>query len=147
MKEYTGDELEKTENDITQALLEAVEYRLNKEQRTIVIKRGDRKLFEFKVEGIDEDTWRKCRRQNLKNRGKRNEELDGARFLSQAIYEATVAEDKHIWNNREIWENFNVTNGADVVNLILFPAEKTRLGEILEELSGYNVDVDDLVRD
>ena len=146
MKNMNDNELQAAETDIVSALLEAKEYRQNRAERTIVINRGGKILFTFRITGLDEDVWRKCRRNNLRRHGQA-EELDGARFISQAIYEATVAEDKHIWNNREIWENFNVTNGADVVNLILFPAEKTRLGEILEELSGYNVDVDDLVRD
>ena len=146
MKELTENELEAAETNITEALLNAAAYKANKEQREIVIKRNGKFLFSFHITGIDEDVWRKCRRQNLMNRGKPNEELNGGRFLSQAIYEATVDEDKAIWNNHAVWEQLGAVTGADVVNAILLPGEKTRIAEELEDLSGYNVDTDELIK-
>lgn len=138
-------DLTQIEGDIVDALLEAAEYKLHREQRTVVIKRGGKNLFSFRVEGLTEDQWRTCRRNNLRRHG-RGEELDGARFLSQAIYMATIDEDKHIWNNREVWEKIGAVTGSDVVNAILLPGEKSRIGEVLEELSGYNDDLDDLIK-
>lgn len=110
--------------------------------------RNGKVLFKFTIEAIDEDTWRRCRQQNLRNKGKRNEELNEARFLSQVIYEATSDEDKaRVWNNKAVWQKLNVISGVDVVNAVLLPAEKTRLAEKLEELSGYNDDLDQMIAD
>lgn len=130
------------EKDICAALLEAAELRKPENNRAeIQIVRQGKKLFAFTVGPLTESDWRKCRRQNLKNRNKPNEELDEARFLSQVIYEATVEEDKkRLWNQREVWDALNVISGVDAVNLILTPGEKSRLGREIEKLSGYSED-------
>lgn len=147
-KFLNDEELSKVEANIVDALLEAAAYRNTENNRRLIsIKRNGKILFKFAIESIDEDTWRKCRRQNLLNKGRRSEELDNARFLAQAIYEATIPEDQsRVWNNQEIWRKLNVASGTDVVNLILTPAEKTRLAEVLEELGGYDDDLEDMVK-
>ena len=146
MREFTDTELAAAEGNIIDSLLEAAAYKSNMEQRKVTISRNGKKLFSFRITGLDEDTWRKCRRNNLRNKGKRNEELDGGRFLSSAIYEATVDEDKAIWNNHTVWEKLGAVTGADVVHAILLPGEKAKISEILEELSGYNDEIDDMIQ-
>lgn len=135
------------EQELVAALLEAADYR-KKETRRVAIKRGGKVLFEFTISGLSEDEWQNCRRRSLKNRGKKNEELDGAKFLAEAIFQAT--QEKNLWNQREAFLKLNVTNGADVVNAVLLPAEKTRLAEIIEDLSGFNdednVQLDDEIK-
>ena len=108
-------------------------------RRLITIKRNDKTLFRFTIAPIDEDVWSKCRRQNLRNKGKRSEELDNARFLAQAIYEATVEDDKdRLWRNDEVWKKLHVASGIDVVNMVLTPGEKAKIGDVLTEISGYD---------
>lgn len=145
--QMNDEELEKVEGNIVDALLEAAAFRTgNNARRLISIKRDGRILFKFTIEAIDEDTWRKCRRQNLINKGKRSEELNSARFLAQAIYEATIEEDKkRLWQNQAVWNKLDVASGIDVVNIILTPGEKTKIAEVLEELGGYDDDLDDIV--
>lgn len=149
--EYTEDELRKIDGDISDALMEAAAYRIDKDERELrefFVKREGKILFSFKFEGIDEDVWRKCRNRNTRNKGKRSEEFNTERFLANAIYEATLDEDKNrLWKNQEVWRKLNVSNGVDVVNLVLTPAEKTKLAEVLEELGGYNDDgLDELIK-
>lgn len=142
MKDVNNENLEQ---DIVSALLEASAWRKDSTTREVVIKRGEKNLFSFKVEPIDEEIWRKCRRQNLRNRGKRTEELDDARFLSQVIFEATCDEDKgRLWKNRDVWKNLNATNGIDVINLILKPGEKSKVVEVIASISGYDDGEEDL---
>lgn len=143
------EELDAIETNIVDALLNAAAYRSKENHRQpIKIVRNGKVLFKFTIEAIDEDTWRRCRQQNLRNKGKRNEELNEARFLSQVIYEATIDEDKaRVWNNKAVWQKLNAISGVDVVNAVLLPAEKTKLAEILEELSGYNDDLDQMIAD
>lgn len=140
---------EKLEQDIVSALMEAGSWRKDNIRREVRITRDDILLFSFNIEPIDEDTWRKCRRQNTRNKGKRTEELDDSRFLSQIIYEATTEEDKaRLWKNKDVWKKFNVTNGADVVNLVLKPGEKTKIVEVISVISGYDDDdtLDDIIK-
>lgn len=133
---------ENREQNLVAALLQAASYMSGEDsQRKITIRRGGKPLFSFTVTALDENTWDKARRQNIKNRGKRSEELDAGRFLAQVIFEATDPEDqKLIWKNREVWNQLNVATGVDAVNLILTPAEKAKVAEIIEELSGYTND-------
>lgn len=147
-KEHTEAELDKIDGNIVDALMEAAAFRTSEDKRRkISIKRNGKILFEFTIEPINEDDWSKCRRQNLKNKGKSNEELDNARYLSQAIYMATVEEDKNrLWKNSEVWRKLNVASGVDVVNLVLTPGEKARIGEILLDIGGFNDELDDLIK-
>ena len=140
---------EKMEQDIVSALREAGSWRKDNVQREVRITRGENLLFSFKIEPIDEDTWSKCRRQNTRNKGKRTEELGNSRFLSQVIYEATIDEDKaRLWRNKDVWKKFNATNGADVVNIVLKPGEKTKIVETISDISGYddNDTLDDIIK-
>lgn len=134
-------EMEKVEQDIVSALLDAGSWRKDNIEREIRITRDEKVLFTFKIEPLDEDGWRKCRRQNTRNKGKRTEELDDSRFLSQVIYEATIEEDKQrLWRNKDAWKKINVTNGVDVVNFVLKPGEKTKIVEVISTISGYDDD-------
>lgn len=135
---------ENFDSDIANALIEASEYlRGDDKKRLVKIKRGDRELFSFEIQPISEDTLQKARRQNLKSRGRR-EELDGSRFVSQIIYDATI--DKSLWQNKAAQVKLNVASPVDLINAVLKPAEKTRLEEILMQISGFSDDdSDDLV--
>ena len=83
----------------------------------------------------------------MKNKGKRTEELDNARYLAQAIYTATLEADKNrLWNNREVWNKLNVATGVDVVNQVLTPGEKAKIGEVLLDIGGYDDELDDLIK-
>lgn len=149
ISQMNDEELAVVENNIVDALLGAAAYRIKADhRREVVIKRDGKALFKFAIEPINEDAWRKCRRLSTKNRNKSSEEVDNSLFLAFAIYEATVPEDRaRIWDNKEIWEQFRVGRGADVVNIVLKPAEKAKIIEILEDLGGYNDDdLDDMIR-
>lgn len=147
-KDYTETQLSKLEDNIVDALLEAASFRTGDDKRRkVVIKRNDKILFEFTIEPLNEDDWRRCRRENLKNKGKPTEELDNSRYLAQAIYTATIADDKkRLWNNREVQLKLNVANGVDVVNMVLTPGEKAKIGEVLLDIGGYNDELDDLIK-
>ena len=142
-------DLEKTEQDIVNALMEAGSWRKDETRREILIRRGDRVVFTFNIEPVDEDAFRKCRRQNTQNKGKRTEELNDARFLSQLIFTATVEEDKNrLWRNAALQKKLNVQNAIDVVNYVLKPGEKTKIAEVIADISGYEDEdtLDDIIK-
>lgn len=135
------------EQNIVDALLGAAAFRTERNTATVRIIRDDTELFSFEVGGLTEDEFNRCRKLNTKNRGKRDEETDWSRYAAQVIYEATSADDKkRIWQNKEAWERFNVASGVDVVNYVLMPAEKSKILETIESLSGFNDDLDNIIQ-
>ena len=140
-------EIEKFETNVVDALLGAAAFRAEEQLRKIHVIRDERELFTFKIHGLNEDEIARCRRQNTRNRGRRDEEVNGSRFTAQLIYEATVAEDKkRLWQNHEVWEKLNVAGGVDVILKVLTPGEKSRIVEEIEKLSLYDDDLDDLIK-
>ncbi len=142
---------EQMETDIYNALVEAAEFRPDKyfedgEKNTLTVQipRRGKIVFTFEVQAITEDQLAKCRRQNLKNRGKRTEELDEGRFASQIIFEATI--DKKIWQDKRAWKKFNVASGADLIKEILSPAERNKIVEEIFKLAGYDDDLEGLIK-
>ena len=148
LDEMTEPELEEYEGDIVNALLEASDYRTdNDEYRKVTIVRKDKKLFSFTVRPLNDDEWSKCRRQNLKNRGKRNEELNSPRYSSQVIYTATLDEDRaKLWDNKGVWTKLNVASGVDVINAVLKIGEKVKILEVIQDISGYSDDLDEFIK-
>lgn len=138
-------DMEKVEQDIVSALVEAGAWNtgaIEEDLPTVIIrdrKDGEKILFQFRIHSLNEDEWAKCRRQNLKNRGRLTEELNQARFMSQVVYEATVDEDKErLWKNKAAWKAYNVNSGVDLINAILLPAEKGKIVETLSTLGGFD---------
>lgn len=136
------------ENNIVEALMGAAAFRSNDNLREVVIQRGDRELFRFKIHGVDEDTVNKCRKLATKNRGRRDETVDWLRNAANLIYEATVDDDKQrFWNNREVWQKLDCVTGSDVVMKCLTPAERAKIVEVIENISGYDDNgLDDFIK-
>lgn len=136
------------ESNIVDALLNAAAFRSETNLREVVIKRGAIEMFRFKIHGVDEDTVNKCRKLATKNRGRRDETVDWLRNAANLIYEATVDDDKkRLWNNREVWQRLDCVTGSDVVMKCLTPAERAKIVEVIENISGYDDDgLDDFIK-
>lgn len=139
-----------SEQSIVDALLNAAEFRLNKETRTIVVKRGDKEFFRFDIHAVNEDQVAKAQKLSTKNRGRRNEETDWSRYSAHVIYFATTDDDrKRLWDNKAVWEALDCVTGADVVYKCLTPAERAKIVSVIEELSGYDdtdIDIDEYIQ-
>lgn len=138
---------EQFEQDFVAGMLEAAKTRINPETPTIKIIRDERVLFTFRVRALDEDEWQSCRRKSLMNRGKPTEEVNNARFINQVIYEATLEEDKEkTWKVKQLWKQFGVVTGSELVGKILSVGEKNKIFEVISNLSGYYDDYEDMVK-
>ena len=140
-------ELENFETNVVDALLGAAAFCTEEKLRQVRIIRNEREIFSFKIHGLTEDEFARCRRQNTRNRGRRDEDVNGSRFTAQLIYEATVAEDKKLlWQNHEVWQKLNVASGVDVILKVLTPAEKTKIVETIEAISLLDDNLDELIK-
>lgn len=153
-KEEKNAEIRKYENDILSGLMEAANYKYDDEDTVnIQIKRNGAIVLEFRIRPLSEEEYQNCRKKNTNYKRNRQtgtkvaESLEIARYRSQLIYEATVDEDREkIWDNKEAWKKLNVLNGVDLVEVVLKAGEKYAILEKLDEISGYQPDVEDVVK-
>ncbi|EMT38125.1 Phage XkdN-like protein [Thermoanaerobacter thermohydrosulfuricus WC1] len=153
MDEIKRDELLEAENTILQdisGVLEAMETVTRYEVFEVV--REGKKLFSFRVRGLDDEEIEKCRDQATKVVKDRRfgslavpRDFNAAKFNSLMIYTATHPEDrKALWDNKTFWEKTGVVTGWQLVDKVLKRGEKDAVIELIEKLSGYGEDNENL---
>ena len=156
--EMTDAEVAEYEGDLVSAILRTSEFKTDEsEYRRIKIKRGDRITLKFLIRPLSEEEWQNCRRKNTRVKTGRygidKEKIDGSRYRSQLIYEATVPEPEtgnvKIWDYKRevIWPKLNVASGIDAIDAILKSGEKDMVVEAIENISGYQNDENEAVED
>lgn len=124
-------------------VLEAMETITTYEVFEVV--RDGKKLFSFRVRGLDDSEFEKCRDQATKVAKDRRlgnlavpREFNSAKFSSLVIYTATHPDDcKAIWDSKDLWKKANVVTGWQLVDKVLKRGEKEKVIELIEKLSGY----------
>ena len=124
-------------------VLEAMETII--EYKVFEVTRDGKKLFSFRVRGLDDSEFEKCRDQATqvaKDRRLGNlavpREFNSAKFNSLVIYTATHPDDKNvIWDNKDLWAKADVVTGWQLVDKVLKRGEKEKCIELIESLSGY----------
>ena len=125
-------------------VLEAMETII--EYKVFEVIRDGKKLFSFRVRGLDDSEFEKCRDQATKVAKDRRlgnlavpREFNLAKFNSLVIYTATHPDDKKaIWDNKDLWAKADVVTGWQLVDKVLKRGEKEKCIELIEELSGYS---------
>ena len=116
------------------------------EYKVFEVIRDGKKLFSFRVRGLDDSEFEKCRDQATKVAKDRRlgnlavpREFNSAKFNSLVVYTATHPDDKKaIWDNKNLWQKANVVTGWQLVDKVLKRGEKEKCIELIEELSGYS---------
>ena len=124
-------------------VLEAMETII--EYKDFEVIRDGKKLFSFRVRGLDDSEFERCRDQAtkvVKDRRVGNiavpREFNLAKFNSLVIYTATHLDDKKvIWDNKDLWAKADVVTGWQLVDKVLKRGEKEKCIELIEDLSGY----------
>jgi len=124
-------------------VLEAMETITSYEVFEVV--RDGKKLFSFRVRGLDDEEFEKCRDQATKLAKDRRlgnlavpREFNAAKFNSMVIYTATHPDDrKVIWDSKDLWNKAKVVSGWQLVDKVLKRGEKDKVIELIEKLSGY----------
>lgn len=116
------------------------------QSKTYDVIRDGKKLFSFKVCGLDDEQVENCRDQatkTVKDRRLGNlavpRDFNSAKFNSLMIYTATE-DKKSLWDNKALWQKAGVVTGWQLVDKILQRGEKDTVIALIEELSGYKDD-------
>lgn len=147
MDEAKRDELLAAENTILQdigGVLEAMETITKYEVYDVV--RDGKKLFSFRVRGLDDEELEKCRDQATKVVKDRRfgslvvpRDFNAAKFNSLMIYTATHPDDKKLlWDNKDLWQKANIVAGWQLVDKVLRRGEKEEVIALIEQLSGFD---------
>ena len=156
LEEMSPSEKSEYEGDLMSAILRAAEFKTDEsEYRRIQIKRGGKVLLKFLIRPLTEEDLSKCRKKNTRTKqgrfGVDREKLDGARYRSQIIYEATVPDEStggvKIWDYKReiIWQKLNVASGVDAIDAILKAGEKDMVVAAIEDISGFQNDDNEVI--
>lgn len=161
------EELLMNESDIINGLLDAVEDK-EKITKVVEIARQDpadksktKTYFRFEITGLDEEDYNKARQQSttfVKNRQlggiKMPDDTNPTAYRSRLIYAATVPDSKlgnvKIWDYKPIKEALQKQHGMlagfEVVEKALKAGEKDKIVELIDELSGYDTELEEVIK-
>lgn len=146
------EEVNRNEYDLVAALLEAAEFAEDEKlQKTMRIERSGKFLFEFTIRPLSEEEINLARKKAtkmVKNPAGRHlpkieGDVDGVQLRSWKVYFATIEADrKKIWENEALMKKYNCMQGYELVDILLTGGEKSRVLDWIDEISGYNNDID-----
>jgi len=125
---------------------------ITEEYETFTVKRKGKKFFSFRVRGLTAEEREKCRDDATKMvKNKRlggiaiPADFDSAKFSSLLIVTATHPDDKKfLWDNKELMQKANVLAPWQLVDKVLLSGAKDRVIDLIEHLSGFDEDDNDL---
>lgn len=145
------------EDDFIQGLIDAASYTSDEVQH-IEIARGGRVYFAFDIRPLSEEEYDRCKKKYTKYvRNKQfgmklPEETNSVKYRDLLIYTATTEEYKtKLWDNKTIWEalrakGLQIMNGLDVIEYSLKAGEKDRVLECIDSLSGYDNNMEEVIK-
>ena len=144
MSEEKKDYLIQNEDVILQdvaGVLEAMQTII--EYKDFEVIRDGKKLFSFRVRGLDDNEFERCRDQATKVAKDRRlgnlavpREFNLAKFNSLVVYTATHPDDKKIiWDNKDLWAKADVVTGWQLVDKVLKRGEKESALSLLRALA------------
>ena len=142
------------EDDILGGLIAAASYKDDEQENALIqIIRNKKIVLEFHIRPMGEDEYLKCRKDNTTYRKNKQvgtrvaESVNTSRYRAQLIYKATVEEDRaNIWANHQAWSKLACVNGIDLVDVVLKAGEKDMILEKLDEISGYQISLEETAK-
>lgn len=146
----TAENRKEAEYDLVKALLEASEFKTSEESVTEVeIRRNGKYLFTVHVHPISDPDARLARKKatsympnpNGKKLPPIEKDFNNSTFKSWLIYLATTPEDQEkIWGDSTIKSKFGLAERWESIDILLTLGEKSKLVDLITEISGLNDD-------
>lgn len=145
------------EGDILQGLLSAADYRTIDQKKVQIIRDG-KLYFEFTIQPLSEEEYERCRKKHTKyvrNKQlgvKMPEDTDRVSYRCALIYQATIPEDREkLWDNKQLWKalsdkGMQVLTGLHVIENVLKSGEKEKVIELIDRISGYEDNLEEVVK-
>lgn len=146
---------EKEELRLLQQLFAAANFKDDPENyREVKIERNKKLLFSFRVRPLEEEELQECRKKatqyapNPQNRALSMEiGVDLVKLRSYKIYTATIEEDrKKIWDNKVFQDRSGLLQGVDAIDKLLLAGEKDRVCQTIDEISGFQVSLEEYAK-
>ncbi|MDE7299538.1 MAG: hypothetical protein K2N94_12030 [Lachnospiraceae bacterium] len=149
--------LRANEEDFIQGLIDAAGFAAEERQKIEIIRDG-RLYFAFEIRPLGSEEYDRCRKKYTKyvrNKQlgmKMPEDTDRIKYQSAIIHRATVDEDKErLWDNKKVWKALEdkgcqIMSGLDVIEYTLKAGEKDRVLEAIDKLSGYETNLEEVVK-
>ena len=153
-REQQKEEILLNENQLLDGLLQLGKIKMQDESaRKIQIKRGGVLLLEFRIRPVSEDESQDCWKRATKyapykpGQPRKAIETNTSLFRSHLIYTATVDEDRaKVWDNRQAQTAMQIFQGVDMIDRVLLAGEKSRVIDIIDEISGFDDDLNEQVK-
>jgi len=156
-REESKNQLLTKENDIISGMLKAAGFG-EEVTRKISIVRNGQEVISFHIRPLEDYEYNSCREKYT--RYSRNKQLglklpektDNVRYRSLLIYTATVEADREkLWDNKNVWKALGengkpIVTAIDVIDACLFAGEKNGVVEAIDELSGYDQELEETVK-
>lgn len=146
----TATNRKEAEYDLVKSLLAAADYKTSDEAITEVeIKRNGVYYFTVHLHPVSDTDTRLARKKatiympnpNNKKLPPIEKDFDTSKFRSWIIYLATTEEDQEkIWGNRAVMEKHGLAENWESVDTLLAFGEKTKLFDVVTEISGLDED-------
>ena len=143
------------EDDILNGLLAAANYKDDDDESVeIVINRGGKDLFSFRIHPLSEEDFNRCRKRctkYVKSKAQGGiripEEVDTVKYRCMLIYEATVEADRaKTWDNKQLWRAKDLATGIEAVDILLKAGEKNAICQKLDSISGYDMTEEEVAK-
>ena len=145
------------EEDFIQGLIDAAGFD-GEEHQKIEIIRNKKLFFAFTIRPLASSEYDACKKKwtkYVRNKSfgiKMPEETNTVKYQSALIHEATIPEDRaKLWDNKNVWEalrakGLQIMNGLDVIEYTLKAGEKDKILEAIDNLSGYDSNLEEVAK-
>lgn len=156
-EEEVRNQIRLNEEDLIQGLIEAARY-TSDETQLIQISRNGKLFFEFSVRPLSEEEYDKCKKKwtkyvrNKQFGMKLPEETNNIKYRAALIHTATVKEDREkLWDNKKVWDallskGLQILSGLDVIEYCLKAGEKDKVLEVIDNISGYDSNIEEVAK-
>lgn len=156
-EEETAMQIRANEDDFINGLISASDFTTEEKQKIEIVREG-KLYFAFNIRPLCSEEYEKCKKKHTKyvrNKAigmKLPEDTDRVKYQSALIYQATINEDREkLWDNKKVWKalidkGLQIMNGLDVIEYSLKAGEKDRIIECIDSLSGYESNLEEVIK-